>query len=291
MSYEFIAHIIISALIYYVISAWFKFFLKLKGNLDLSYLAILIFWAYLGAILNIQFGIGILGAICISFVASLGFTLLVLYLSKRLDEVYFTLGTLALYILVFQLALNMDGITWWPLGLSGMTQNIIGTLSIQDITWYLISAGVLVLVIALGLRYFKSTFFFKALKWRWEREVVIKSLGVRIQRYKLVMVLITTFLAVVGGNLFAFYYLYIDPKSFWLGMLILILIIGFLSYKANDLRSLLIAIIVLLAYEYLRFFKIVEPSKIGYFREIIFSLLIMISAFVVFRKTSFSREN
>lgn len=291
MSYEFIAHITISAIIFYIISAWFKFFLKLKGNLDLSYLAIIIFGSYLGAILNIELGIWMIAAISIAFLASLWFTFFVLFLSKKLDEVYFTLWTFALYILVFQLAINLEWITWGALWLSWMTQNILWSLTIQSITWFLIFAVIVVFLIILWLTYFKSTFFYKTLKWWWEREIIVKSLWVRINRYKFVMVLITTFLAVVGWNLFSFYYLYIDPQSFRLGMLILVLLISFLSYKFNDLKSLLIAMIVLFIYEYLRFFKIVEPSKIGYFREIIFALLIMISAFIVFRKTTFSRDH
>lgn len=291
MSYEFIAHITISAIIFYIIASWFKFFLKLKWNLDISYLAIVIFGAYIWAILNIELGIWMIGAMSIAFLASLWFTFLVLYLSKRLDEVYFTLWTFALYILIFQLALNLEWITWGALWLSWMTQNILWSLSIQNITWFLIFALVIVFLIVLWLGYFKATFFYKTLKWRGEREIIVKSLWVRINRYKLVMVLVTTLLAVIGGNLFSFYYLYIDPKSFRLGMLILILLISFLSYSFNDVKSLLIALIVLFAYEYLRFFKIVEPSKIGYFREIVFALLIMISAFIVFRKTKFSRDH
>jgi hypothetical protein len=45
------------------------------------------------------------------------------------------------------------------------------------------------------------------------------------------------------------------------------------------------------AYEYLRFFKVVDPSKIGYFREMLFGIIVVVVAFVVFRKTSFGREN
>ena len=291
MNYEFIAHIIISASIFYIISAWFKFFLKLKGNLDISYLAIVIFGAYAWAILNKAFGFWIVTVVLLAFLGSLVFTILVLYLSNRLDEVYFTLWTFALYILVFQLALNMDGITGWALWLTWMTQNIIWAISIQNITWFLIFALIIVFIVILALWYFKSSFFYKTLQWWWEKALVVKSLGVKIKRYKLIMILITTFLAVLWGNLFGFYYLYIDPSSFWLSMLINVLLISFLSYKFDDLRTFGIALLVLFFYEYLRFFKIVDPSKVGYFREIVFAIFIMISAFIVFRKTSFSREN
>jgi hypothetical protein len=43
-------------------------------------------------------------------------------------------------------------------------------------------------------------------------------------------------------------------------------------------------------YEYLRFFKLVEVSKIGYFREMLFGMMIMVLAFFFFRKVKFTRE-
>jgi len=48
------------------------------------------------------------------------------------------------------------------------------------------------------------------------------------------MILVMTALAVIGGNMFGFYYLYIDPSSFRIGMLEVALVIVFISYKRND---------------------------------------------------------
>jgi len=104
------------------------------------------------------------------------------------------------------------------------------------------------------------------------------------------MILITTALAVIGGNLFASYYLYIDPSSFWLGMLELVLVIVFISYKRNDGGTFLVALLVIFFYEYLRFFKFVDPSKIGYLREMLFGAMVMLVSFWVFKKTKFGRE-
>jgi fucose permease len=73
-------------------------------------------------------------------------------------------------------------------------------------------------------------------------------------------------------------------------MLILLITIAFVSYKWNDLGVLLVSFIVLLGYEYLRFFKVVDAAKVGYLREIIFGLLIIIVSFIIFRKTSFGRS-
>jgi len=95
-----------------------------------------------------------------------------------------------------------------------------------------------------------------------ERALIIKSLGVRVSFYTFILIAVTTILAAIGGSLYSFYYLYIDPPSFWYYLLVLLLIISFVSYGVNDSYTLLIAIAVVLFYEFLRFFKVVDPSLI-----------------------------
>ncbi len=291
MNLQFIFHITISAIIFFILAGGFKFFLKLKWTLDFSYFSIVIFWAYVGALVNINRGIPMLWAIAISFGVSILFTFLVLFLSSKLDDVYFTIGTFTLYILTYQLALNMEWVTWWALGLTWMVPNLVWNIQLNDLSSYLVFGAMLTILILAGLITFKRTYFYKTLQWRWENEIVIKSLWVRINVYKFCMILITTLLAVIGGNFYSFYYLYIDPQSFRLWMILLTLIIVFLSYKFNDIWVLLTSLILLFLYEYLRFFKIVEPSQIGYVREMFFSWIVMIASFVVFKSTRFWREH
>jgi len=288
---QFVIHIIISAIIFALLASGFKFFIKLKWNLDFSYMAIVIFSSYLSALLNIYFGIWIVIAIVISFLVSIGFTFLVLFLSKRLNDIYFTIGTLSLYILVYQLAYNVESITWWALWLSLINRILIWWVSVSTLNSFLVFGGILITLVILWLVYFKKTYFYKTLIWWWEKDLVIKSLWVKIDVYKFGMILITTLLASLAWWLYAFYYLYIDPSTFWFTMLVPVLVIVFLSYKRNDWWTLIVSLLVMFAYEYLRFFKIVEPSKIWYFREMMFWLIIVVVSFVVFRKTNFGREN
>lgn len=288
---QFVFHIIISAIIFTILASGFKFFIKLKWNLDFSYMAIVIFSSYTAALLNINFWIWIIVSIIISFILSIGFTWLVLALSKKLNDIYFSIGTLSVFMLVYQLAYNMEWVTWWALGLSWINRNLIWWIQLNNLNSFIIFAVIVIGIIIWGLVYFKKTYLYKTLIWWGEREILIKSLWVKIKTYKFIMILITTLLASLAGSIYTFYYLYIDPSSFRFGMLILILVIVFLSYKWNDRGTLIISLLVMFAYEYLRFFKIVDPSKIGYFREIIFGLIIIVVSFIIFRKTSFGREN
>ncbi len=111
MSLPFVYHLLITAIIFYVLATGFKFFLKLRLSIDCSYIAIIIFASYITALLNMHFERPMLATIPIAWLASIVFTILILYLSKRLSQVYFIVGTLALYMLVYQLSINRVSVT------------------------------------------------------------------------------------------------------------------------------------------------------------------------------------
>jgi branched-chain amino acid transport system permease protein len=181
-------------------------------------------------------------------------------------------------------------VTGGALGLGGIRRIAVGEVMITELSSFLRVIGSAVVLIIGLLWYLKTTSFYKVLVAWAEREIVVKSLGLKVSWYKLGMILLSTFLASVAGMFYTFYYLYIDPSSFRFATLILAVVIVLLSYKWNDVGTLLISLLVLFIYEYLRFFKLVEASKIGYFREIVFGVIIMVLAFFFFRKVKFTRE-
>jgi branched-chain amino acid transport system permease protein len=231
---QFFIHILISAVIFTFLASGFKLFINLKGNLDFSYMAIVIFSSYVCALLNLHFGFGMLASVAVSFFFSLVFTFFVLFLSGKLNEMYFMMGTFALYVLVYQLAFNREGVTGGALGLSGIQRMLTENIFINQLSTFLRIAGGCVVLLTAFLRYVKKTSFYKILIARAERELVIKALGVNVSRYKFGLILLSTFLASLAGMFYTFYYLYIDPSSFRFSTLILALVIVFLSYKWND---------------------------------------------------------
>lgn len=62
------------------------------------------------------------------------------------------------------------------------------------------------------------------------------------------------------------------------------------SYIFSEKITFLITLSIWYIYEMFRFIKIVDVSQIGYFREMLFSLMVMVIVFFVFRRLSFSRE-
>lgn len=290
MTLSFIYVILTLWVIYYLLGTGQKFFITLKWTIDFSYLGIVIFWAYSAVLLSNQRGWNMLAAMGGAFVLSLLFTWLVLYLSGRLDEAYFAIGTLALYMLSYQLAINLEPVTGGTFGLS-VGRELFSIQALSSNLWFLIFAWIIWVVLLLLLFYFKQTYFYKVLEWRGEREVVISSLWVKTSLYKLVLIVLTTLIAVIGGWLLSFYLRFIDPWSFWLSLLILTMSVAFLAYGSNEFGTLLIAILLLWSYEFLRFFKVVDTANIGYFREMVFAVLVMIASYWIFKRQKFWRRH
>ncbi len=286
----FLFHILIASLIFALLASGFKTFLKLKGDLDFSYMAIVLFASYASTLLSLKLWLGWIPAMMVSFLMSFPFTLLILYLSNKLDGVYFTLGTLTIYIFFYQFAYNAEWLTGGALGLNNMSSILLGSRKLVGLEQTLLFVAGVAMVIFLLLMLLRKSYFYKLLIAWGEREQVLKALGIATSPYKFALILLTSFLATVGGGLYAMYYHYIDPSSFWLGMLMLVLIIVFLSYKWEEWGTAVVGMLVLFGYEYLRFAKLVPADKLGYFREIIFSFLVLVLAFVLFKKIKVKRE-
>jgi len=256
MSWQFLIHIIISSCIFALMASGFRFFVKLKGTIDFSYLGLIIFGTYATVLLHLHLGRGMLLSMFVAFVLSLFFTIFILFLSARLQDIYFAAGTLAFYLLINQLSYNLDNVTGGSLGLSGIDRVVFASWSVSSLEGYfLLMIGVVACVMGL-LFVFARSYLYTMLQARGENLLIVRSLGIRIHYIKLVLIILTTFLAVLGGGLYAFYYQFIDPGAFWIGLVVLLLAIVFLSYNMSYIGLFGVSFVLTLVYEYLRFFKI-----------------------------------
>lgn len=286
---QFVLHILTTAFIFSLLASWFRFFIKLKWSCDFSYMAIVIFASYICALLNTKFWFWFLWSLWISFIASIPFTFVIFLLSKRLNAFYFSIWTITLYILAYQLAYNLK-ITNWPFWILWITKNIIWNIEINSLVWFLVFMILVVIIVFTILFLFKKSILYKSLVARWEKEIPLKSLWISVSIRKILIILLTVVLASIAWACYTFYYWYIDPSSFWFSMLILVLTIVFLSYKYNEFWVMLFSLWIMFFYEWLRFVKFVPPWKIWYIREILFALVMIIVAFITFKKINFWRE-
>ncbi len=86
------------------------------------------------------------------------------------------------------------------------------------------------------------------------------------------------------------YYSYVSPSTFWFGFLVTLMATTYASYIFREMMTFVITFGIWYIYEIFRFVKIVDASKVGYMREMLFAVLVMCIVFFVFRRLSFSRE-
>lgn len=286
---SFVLHICIWSLIMGLLALWFKFFLKLKATLDFSYIWIVIVAAYSSSLAQLHRWRTWPWATLFAIFLSLFFSILIVRLASKLSEIYFAIGSLAIYMLCFQLSQNLESLTGGVLGLSGLPRAFTQTISLHSLWSFLVFIVIIGFCAILLLRWFLRSYFYTVLQWWWERHLLIQSLGAHSKPYLFVMLFITTLLASLWWSLFAFYFSYIDPNSFGVALVMLLLIIAFLAYNSGILATFLVSFAVTFVYEFLRFVKIVSPSMLGYTREMFIDVFIIVAVLFVFTRVRFVR--
>lgn len=289
MELYFLYHVCILASIYFILACWFRFLFEIKMTLDFSYMALIIFCAYFSAFLNNFFEIWMILAMLISLVPAILFMLFVHNLSRRLSWYYFLIWTLCFYIFSFQLVRNLD-IVWGAQWISLKNLYIIGDFYLKTLESKCIAIVLVSMVLALLTYLYKLSWHYKILKWGGHSTQVLSSIWLTYNTYSLFVFLIIVVFASIGANFLLYYISFIDPYTFWLPVVITLLMLALFSYRYNEFVLYLASFILVAGLEYLRFFRVVDPSKIGVVKEIIFSLLIIVVAYFAFKKMKFLRQ-
>ena len=183
------------------------------GQVSLGHVAFFGIGAYTSTMLLVNWGInpwlGLLAGGVLAVLASL----VIGWPCFRLKGHYFTMATIAVAEIIQTLFNN-----WEPAGAAvGMTipmdRQGWGTLIFASKTPYYYLALAL-LAISLGVNWWiarsRLGYYFRAIK---DEPDAARSLGVSLTRYKLVALAVSSFLAALGGSLYAQKELYIDPGS------------------------------------------------------------------------------
>jgi len=183
------------------------------GQVSLGHAAFFGIGAYTSTMLLLTYGVNPwLGALSGGVVSVLIGTVIG-WPTFRLKGHYFTMATIAIAELI-QILFN----NWEPAGAAvGLTipmdkQGIATLIFSSKLPYYYLALGLL--AISLAVNYWISRshlgYYFRAIK---DEPDAARSLGVSLTRYKLVALGFSSFLAALGGSLYAQKELYIDPNS------------------------------------------------------------------------------
>lgn len=263
----YIIHILILIGIYGILALSLNFALGYGGLLNLGHIAFFGIGAYTSAILSLQ-GIPLIIAFGLSSLLAGLSGYLLSFASIKLKEDYLCLATLGFNFVIYSLMLNLDFLTKGAQGITGIPK-IPGTLL------YLVITFIIFVITYIIIQKLAKSSFGKSLQATRDNELLAQTIGKNTLLIKNKTIACSAFFAGIAGSLYAHYIGFIDPSTFGLGEIILLLTIVILGGLASLKGTILATILLISLPELLRF--ITMPSAIlGPVRAIIYALTLLI---------------
>jgi branched-chain amino acid transport system permease protein len=260
--------------IYIILSVSLNLALGYTGLLNLGHIAFFGIGAYTSALLTLNtvpFPLAFLTAGL--FASIFGFLLVVA--TNKLKGDYMALATLGFTFVVYSLFLNLRSITRGPLGLPGIPDPSFLGFTISTNPGYLIFVLIISAVSVYIIYRIVISPFGRLLQATRDDEIGLRVLGKNTFKLKFVAMMVSAFFAGIAGSLFAHYITFIDPTTFYLNELILVLTIVIVGGIASLKGSVIAPVIIITIPELLRFVDL-PSSVIGPARQIAYSALLIV---------------
>lgn len=269
----YITHIFILIGIYAMLAMSLNLAIGFTGLLNLGHVAFFGIGAYTSALLTragVPFPLSFLAA---GTLASL-FGFLLMLAVRKIKGDYLALVTLGFSFVVYSVLLNWTGLTRGPLGIPGIPKPSLFGLTISSNQGYLVFVLVVAALSWLFLWRLTKSPYGRLLEAVRDDELAVNVLGKHAFKVQAQSMMISSFIAGLAGSLFAHYLTYIDPSSFFLSEIILVLTIVIIGGLASLRGSIVAAVIILVIPEVLRFVGL--PSAIvGPMRQILYAALLI----------------
>ena len=251
------------AAIYAIFVTGLNFFMGYAGQVSFGQNAFAALSGYTSAVLTANYGwqpiaalpLGVVGAVVLAFIVG--------YPALRLRGHYLAMATLALGMIIYEIAVEWQSVTQGYMGISGIPPLGIGRWELND-PKYQLAFLIAVLVVALIAAYrLKESRFGMALAAIAGSEDAAKALGIDVARYKLAAFVIAAVYAAVAGSLMVHFVGFVSPEVFGLHMVIsgfMMLYVGGIGSIAGPLFG---ALIVSLLPETFRAFKDYQDLAYG----------------------------
>ncbi len=196
--------------------------------------------------------------------------------SIRLKADYLGIATLGFAQIISSLLQNWDSLTRGALGLAGIPKpEILGFTVTTKLEYFLFSAVITTVLMVFMYKVIKSPFG-KVLETIRDDEVAAMNLGKNTVAYKLTAFSLGALVAGFTGSIFAHFITFIDPASFVVNELSLILVFVVLGGVGTFRGPFLGVLAITLFSEPLRFLPL-PPEHLGPLRLWIYSLLFVLT--------------
>lgn len=268
----YIVHLLILFGVFAIAALALNLTLGWTGLINLGHIAFLAIGGYMSAILTTQYGWPMWGGIAVGMVcAALVGTLLAL-LSHSVKGDMLAIILLGFNFALYGFAMNWREFTRGPLGIPGIPRPEFFHTDIQ----YLF----LIILFVCGTTYLVSLVtcspFGRVLQALRDDELYARVLGKRVFRIKLYVFALSGALAALAGALEAHAIRFIDPKSFFLDSLVLVLSMIFVGGLATVRGTLVGALVMTFVPEIVNLFITSSSSTIGALRAMTFSVVLIL---------------
>ena len=266
-------HLAILIGIYIILAVSLDLALGYTGLLNIGHVAFFGIGAYTSALLTKADVPFLIAFICSGIFASVFGYILVLA-TRKLKGDYLALATLGFSFVIYSLMLNWTDLTRGPLGIPGIAKpNFFGLVVSQNWMYLVFVAIVCAIFLFIAHRIVHSPFG-RLMQATRDDETGVKVLGKDTFKVKYKAMMLSAFWAGIAGCLFAHYITYIDPSSFYLNDIILLLTIVIVGGIASIRGGVASTVIILLVPEALRFLAL-PGSILGPVRQMLYALVLL----------------
>lgn len=272
---DYIIHIGIFAGIFAIAAVSLNLLVGYTGIVSVAHIGFFAIGAYVVGIATTMWEIHFFFALGLGvMIAGVAAFLLGLVLSRFRDDLYL-LASVGFAIIMHSVLLNWDELTRGPLGIPGIPRPNIFGLGLQDNTMFFVLTLVVLGAVFFASRFIVQSSFGRALMGIREDEKALEIFGYHATHYKLIIFVIASGMAALGGGLLASYIRFIDPSISMLHDSIFMLAIIILGGLASLKGSVLGAVILIFLPETLRFVGF-PPDIAGQMRQVAYGVLLVV---------------
>lgn len=251
------------AFIYTVFVTGLNVFMGFTGQVSFGHNAFAAIGGYTSAVLTATYGWEPLPAGLLGLAGALTCALIIGYPVLRLRGHYLAMATLAIGLIVYEVAVQWDSVTKGYMGIAGIVPIGIGRFTVvsdRGLLIFLLIVAALALLSAAGIRRSRLGRAFVAAAGS---EDAARALGIDVARYKLIAFMISAAYAAIAGSLFVHAVGFVSPEVFGLAMVVLSFTMLYVGGIGTIAGPALGAIIISVLPESFRTFKDYQDLAYG----------------------------
>jgi branched-chain amino acid transport system permease protein len=243
------------ALIYAIFVAGLNVFMGFAGQVSFGQNAFAAISGYTSAVLTTTYGMEPLVGMVIGIVGALAFALLVGYPTLRLKGHYLAMATLAVGLIVYEVAVHWQSVTQGYMGISGIPPLGIGGYEVTSEKGQLLLLVIVAGIMLLAAWRIRNSRLGRAFVAVAGSEDAARALGIDVAHYKLVSFLISAGYAALAGSLFVHVVGFVSPEVYGMHMVVLAFTMLYVGGIGTIVGPLIGAIVISLLPELFRQFK------------------------------------